>query len=118
MNSKQYTGERGELAAQRYLEGKGHLILHTNYRIGHKEIDIISSLKQVLVFTEVKTRTQYQYGYPEEGVTLKKQILLKEAAMLFCEMHPQYQQIRFDVISILWQHKKAIEIVHFEDAFY
>lgn len=104
--------------ARQFLENKGHQILVANFRSGAKEIDLISTVNNLLVFTEIKTRSQYLFGFPEEAVTLAKQLLLKAAAEDFQNRHPQYQHIRFDVISILLQGDEVKEIIHFEDAFY
>lgn len=111
-------GTSGENIARSYLEEKGHQILEQNFRYKHKEIDLISLYGDVLVFTEIKTRGSYVFGFPEEAVTARKQALLKVAANYYCSDKPQYQKLRFDVISILIQSGVVKEIVHFEDAFY
>lgn len=115
---KKNLGNLGEQIAVAILKNIGHKIIATNYRIGHKEIDIISTIHQTLVFTEIKSRSNYTFGYPEEAVNAKKINHLKSAAELYCIEHPQYQQIRFDIISLLIQQEKLIEYKHFEDAFY
>jgi len=111
-------GKSGESIAGKYLQQKGHVILELNYRFGHKEIDIVSLDKDVLVFTEIKARQHYLFGFPEEAVTLRKQAFLKTAAQQYCLTRPQYTRIRFDVISLIIQSGNVKEIVHFEDAFY
>lgn len=111
-------GRNGEDQACRYLESKGHRILERNYRAGHKEIDIISLIGDVLVFTEIKARSHYGFGYPEEAVGLRKQRLLRDAAEQYCFLHPAYEKIRFDVLSLLLQNGQVAELLHFEDAFY
>lgn len=111
-------GQKGELLAAEFLQQKGHQILHTNYRCDHKEIDLISLDGDTLVFTEIKTRSSYDFGFPEEAVTHKKQALLKAAATTFCTEHPQYQYIRFDVLSLLVRNHEIVEMLHFQDAFY
>lgn len=111
-------GKSGEIAAGRFLQEKGHQLLHVNYRCGHKEIDIVSLDKDILVFVEIKARSNFSFGFPEEAVTAKKQQLLKAAAEQFLLQYPEYVQIRFDVISILFSEGIVAEILHFEDAFY
>ena len=118
MSKHNELGKKGETLACSYLSGKGHLILETNYRAGHKEIDVISLVKDVLVFTEIKTRSSYAFGYPEESVSLRKQNLLKLAAEAYCLDNPQYEKLRFDVLSLLIRNDEVIETIHFEDAFY
>jgi len=111
-------GRKGESLAVQFLLTKGHQILETNYRYEHKEIDVISVLEDVLVFTEIKSRSSYSFGFPEEAVSTRKQNLLKQAAEYYCLQHPQYLKIRFDVVSILIRNDGTTEILHFEDAFY
>lgn len=111
-------GKKGETFAIDFLQQKGHIILHTNFRSGHKEIDIISLDKDVLVFSEIKTRSHTAFGYPEMAVTPAKQTLLKSAAESYIETFSQYEKIRFDIISIIIEKGNIKEIVHFEDAFY
>lgn len=93
-------------------------MLECNYRFEHKEVDIISLDGPVLVFTEIKTRSHYHLGFPEEAVHGRKQQFLKQAAAYYCLQQPQYEQLRFDVISILLQKGEVRELLHFEDAFY
>jgi putative endonuclease len=111
-------GRNGEILACQFLINKGHQILATNYRSGHKEIDIISTDKAVLVFSEIKTRSSYDFGFPEEAIHGRKKKLLLKAAEAYLAEHSNYIQIRFDVISILIRYGKPAEILHFEDAFY
>ncbi len=52
------TGQLGEAKATEYLVSKGYQIVEQNWRWGKGEIDIIAwSPEKILVFTEVKTRT-------------------------------------------------------------
>lgn len=111
-------GQLGEQAAIRFLEQKGHRILHRNYRWERKEVDVISMDKDVLVFTEVKSRTSYDFGYPEAAVDMEKQEHIKQVADFFLLDQPEPQPIRFDTIAIILKGREVIEIVHWEDAFY
>ncbi len=112
------TGIKGEHIAENFLLKKGYNVLHCNWRSGKKEVDIIAEKDGMIVIVEVKTRTSFQFGYPEEAVNLKKQLYLKQAAEAFFEENRQYTDIRFDIISILLNKGEAKEIIHFEDAFY
>lgn len=111
-------GTYGEQLAVAYLQQKQHTILHTNLRINRREVDIVSLEGALLVFTEVKTRTSFDFGYPETAVTAQKQMHIKSVAEAFLLEHPEYEQIRFDVISILLQDGRAVEYHHIEGAFY
>jgi putative endonuclease len=118
MGKHKETGINGESIASGFLLKKGYEIIHTNWRFENKEVDIIALKGSLLVFIEVKTRTSYDFGFPEEAVNAKKQEHIKTVAQAFCEANTQYQDIRFDVISILMKKGADPDIVHFEDAFY
>lgn len=111
-------GKKGEQIAAEFLLKKEHIVLATNFRYQHREIDIISSVGKLLVFSEIKTRSSLRYGFPEEAVTPEKQKLIKEAAASYLEQYPMYDNCRFDVISIVISGENIIQIRHFEDAFY
>ncbi len=111
-------GIKGEQIATDFLLNKGYIILHRNWRSGKKELDIIALHRDVLVIVEIKTRTTYDFGYPEEAVNKKKQQFLKFAAEAFVSANPQYINIRFDIVSILLDGENVKEILHFEEAFY
>lgn len=111
-------GTNGELLAVNFLKKLGYHIVETNWRCGKKEIDVIATNEQLLIFIEVKTRRSRRFGYPEEAVTLHKQYFLKSAAEDFCYLHGLALPIRFDVISIQYLAEGQPEIVHFQDAFY
>lgn len=111
-------GTKGERLAANFLKNKGYLILDTNWRFEKKEIDIIAADQGSIVFIEVKTRTNFNYGFPEEAVTESKKAFLKMAAQSYYEQKEMHQSIRFDIISILLRNNAALEILHVEDAFY
>lgn len=118
MSKHNELGKKGEKIAVDFLKKKGHKILACNFRFEHKEIDIISAVNELLVFSEVKTRSSVHFGFPEEAVTLAKQVHLKEAAAFYVQEHPDFRQCRFDVISILITNGRITQIRHYEDAFY
>ena len=64
------TGIVGEKLACTFFEQKGFVILHTNWRHGRCEVDIIASKNNVLHFIEVKTRSNKDFGLPEENPQL------------------------------------------------
>lgn len=112
------TGLNGERIAENFLKEKGYVMLHRNWRVARREVDLIALKDDVVVFVEVKTRTRQDYGYPEEAVGKKKMRLLKEAAEFFMLENLQYQKAQFDLVSItIWDNGEQ-EIMHFEDAFY
>lgn len=112
------TGLKGEQIAENFLVTKGYTVLHRNWRFERKEIDIIAHKGDLLVFTEVKTRKNFDFGFPEEFVDQRKQGFMKLAAEAFTNEHQQYMSIRFDIISICMDKGGVKDITHFEDAFY
>jgi putative endonuclease len=118
MSKHNKIGIKGEQIAADYLLNKGYIILYRNWRSGKKEVDIIAWKDDMLAIVEIKTRSTYDIGFPEEAVNRKKQNFLKAAAEDFSTQNPQYINIRFDIISILVDGENVKEIVHFEEAFY
>ncbi|MDI6602260.1 MAG: YraN family protein [Thermoanaerobacteraceae bacterium] len=101
MNRKE-KGNLGENIAAKYLTENGVKILEKNYRIKTGEIDIVGLDKGVLVFYEVKTRSNNNYGTPAESVNYFKQNRIKNTALEFIrETRPKFKSIRFDIIEIV-----------------
>ena len=50
-------GKAGETAAVAYLEARGYVIRHRNWRKGHLELDIVAAKDNELIVVEVKTRS-------------------------------------------------------------
>ena len=118
MSKHNETGVKGEQIAEKFLLEKGYLVLHKNWCFEKKEIDIVVQKGDMLVFVEVKTRTNLYFGFPEEAVNLKKQEYLKTAAEAFLDTFPGYLKVQFDIISIHIKNDEVKEVFHFEDAFY
>ena len=76
-------GDIGEELACKYLFANGYKIIERNFRIRGGEIDIIALDGETLVYIEVKTRTSYQFGRPEESITLRKLKFLERAAKFY-----------------------------------
>ncbi|MES2518795.1 MAG: YraN family protein [Bacteroidota bacterium] len=112
------TGKKAEDLASIFLEEKGYEIRSRNYRYGRAEIDIIVQKDIFLVFVEVKSLTNTKFGNPEISVTKNKIKLVTKAAENFVYTTNWQQQIRFDIVSIIFRTDDNIEITHFEDAFY
>jgi len=110
------TGNYGEKQALSYLISASYNILDTNWRFGHKEIDIICEKDDELVFIEVKTRRNSKYEKPYAAVNDKKQKMLIEAADAYIAINNIDKKVRFDVISITIT-KSQTDIEHFKSAF-
>ncbi len=101
MSDLKGTGKKGEQLAADYLAASGFEILHRNWRHRRAEVDIIASFKGVLHFIEVKTRTTMEFGYPEESVGYKKLKMLMKAGAAYQYKNPGWENIQYDVLSII-----------------
>lgn len=110
-------GQLGESLAADHLRKKGHTILVQNFRRQRSEIDIISTVGNTLVITEVKTRRALRYGRPSLAVSFRKQRQLILAANRYVCEKKDDREIRFDVISVVLCADQTI-IEHLENAFY
>ncbi|GAA4332817.1 YraN family protein [Flaviaesturariibacter amylovorans] len=111
------TGRAGEALALDFFRQRGYTLLHTNWRFGHLEVDLIAERAGMLHFIEVKYRTESQYGPPEGAVNRKKFNNLKRAAAAYLEQHPQYRDLRFDILAIAQGLRGEPEFFLIEDVF-
>lgn len=116
MSKNKELGQEGECLAADYLKKKGWKIHNMNYRYSRSEIDVIASKNDILIFVEVKTRSNTTFGLPEQFVDDKKAENIVKAAEHYILEIDWKGHIRFDIISII--KKKILEIEHIEDAFY
>ena len=111
------TGKQGEAAAMQYLQAQGYQILEANYRHQHAEIDLIAQKGKMIIFVEVKTRTNVSFGEPETFVTYTKANLVMRAADHYIYARDWHHDIRFDVVAVTITPKGEVKIKHIEDAF-
>jgi putative endonuclease len=114
MLDRKAKGKQGEAMAQRYLESLGYEILEENYRHGRGEIDLIALKTPVLVFIEVKYRSNEAFGDPEDFVSDQQEKQIMAAAEEYIYAINWQKDIRFDIISI----DRENRIRHIVDAFY
>ncbi len=113
---RQRIGRWGEEAAAHYLSNRGYSIRARNVRTPHGEIDIVACLDGVLVFVEVKTRTNRAFGFPEEAVGSRKQAHMRLAAEHYLQTHPEAGDTwQFDVIAVEGDPTGSPAITHFEN---
>jgi putative endonuclease len=109
----------GETRAVDYLLEKNYVILERNVRTPHGEIDIVTCKDGIIVFVEVKTRSNKAYGLPEESISSLKRSTLIAAAQAFVEDHPDLEgHWQIDVIAIQLQPHGKPQITHFENAIF
>ncbi|MEZ5002773.1 MAG: YraN family protein [Chitinophagales bacterium] len=118
-HSSQRNGLLGEQAACNFLKEQGYTIIYRNWRTGRLEVDIICfDPMKTLVFVEVKARSSKHFGAPGNFVDAKKRQHLMAAAEAYCQKFEHYDEIRFDIISIILANETIQEIKHYCDAFY
>ena len=110
-------GKEGEDLAADHLKKSGYKLLDRNWKYGKHEIDIIAEYKDVLVFAEVKTRSDNFKMHPSTAVTTEKQKSIIWAAEGYINRFNIDKDSRFDVITII-KKEGQFEIDHIEDAFY
>ena len=112
---KKLLGRIGEKKAAKFLRKKGYKIIEKNYTNKIGEVDLIALYGDLLVFIEVKTRSNVIYGNPADAVDYNKQrkyVLMAEGYLM---INPSYRDkcVRFDVFEVL-----NGEINHIESAFF
>ncbi len=95
-------GLAGEKAARAYLENRGYEIIETNYRCSLGEIDIIARDRGTLVLVEVRTRTGFSFGRPEESITSQKARRLQRLALYYLKAAAKNElPCRIDLVAVM-----------------
>jgi putative endonuclease len=110
-------GKLGEDAAVAYLEKHDYAIRHRNWRYQHLEIDIVAYKDNEIIFVEVKTRKNEDYGEPFDAVNSRKMNFLIKAADTYIKLYQIDVNVRFDIISITGE-TDDFKITHIKEAFY
>lgn len=118
-DSRTVLGHLGEWLAAERLRREGYVILERNYRCAAGEIDLVAREDGMLVFVEVRTRSDDAFGSPLESVGFLKQRRLREVARYYLkERRPRYEGIRFDVVGIVLKEGEEARIEIVPHAFY
>ena len=106
----------GEELAVAYLREKGFVILERDWHSSHRDIDIIAQQGDCIVFVEVKTRRNRDYGDPVQAINYQKRKNLQRAINHFIHYRKLNNPWRFDVITIVGTlDNYKPEINHIED---
>jgi putative endonuclease len=102
-------GARGEGLAARWYVDNGFEVVARNWRCDIGEIDLIARRGATVVIAEVKTRVNTRFGVPAEAVGFAKQRKLRRlAAAWLAATGQRYEEVRFDVVSIIGN---AVEVI-------
>ncbi len=102
-NDKGHTalGQFGEDLAVNALLAEGYSILERNAVIYGREVDIIAIEKELLVFIEVKTRSNHSFGKPLQAVDNKRRKRYRKAGDLYLvKKKLKNTSLRFDVVTV------------------
>ncbi|MBL8827953.1 MAG: YraN family protein [Planctomycetaceae bacterium] len=116
-------GEQGEDLAVSWLKRLGYTIIERQARSKLGELDIVAldetePPRRVLVFVEVRTKSDATHGHPAETVDVEKQRRLTRLAVAYLKRHRLLgRPARFDVIGIIWHQDAPPQIDHIRDAF-
>ena len=98
---RQEVGKLGEESARKFLKKRDYRILETNFRCREGEIDIIAQQGDYLVFIEVRTKSNLDFGTPEESVTSRKKQKLIASALTYTSTHQNLPSSwRIDIVAI------------------
>ncbi len=115
MMDRQEVGKLGEEAARKFLKKQGYRIREAGFRCRHGEIDIIAQQKDSLVFVEVRTKSNLDFGTPEESITRAKKEKLIATALTYATTHQDMPSLwRIDVVAVELDDKgktKRIELI-------
>lgn len=110
-------GKDGEAIAEKLLIQKGYRILERNWRFRKNEIDLIAIGDGIMVFVEVKSRRNTEFGHPTESIDMPKIRRTVSAAEAYIRKKRFDGNIRFDIICIVGM-QPPYQTEHIEQAFY
>jgi putative endonuclease len=116
-NPKSITGQKGEQAAEHYLQIQGYRTLARNWLCKVGEIDLIMQDGQTRVFVEVRTRHSTTFGAGLDTVGPDKQRKIINTARFYQQIENYWGDIRFDVVSIEIRKDNDPAIEHISHAF-
>ena len=113
------TGKWGEELAAGFLRDRGYDIMERDWRLGHRDIDIIARSPDggEVVFVEVKTRSADVITKPEDAIDIRKIRNIGICANAYVKQFNVLAQLRFDVISIVGRNASCASVEHIKDAF-
>ena len=110
-------GIRAEDLALEWLTKRGLSLLERNFRVGHKEIDLIMESQDRLHIIEVKSLEAPAPIFPDEQVDLiKRRNLISTAAGYVARSHTT-KEVQFDIVSIIY-FDGSPELQYIPEAFY
>jgi putative endonuclease len=110
-------GRGCEALAAAELTRSGWRVVHRNFRIGHREIDLVIRRGRQVAFVEVKGRSGLSYGHPLESIGPAKRRDVEVAARGWISAHGRPgDRYRFDAVAVVRGRGGPARIDHIEDA--
>ncbi len=110
-------GRLGEDLAARFLAARGWTVIERNFRLGHKEVDLVARRRGVVAFVEVKSRSGPDYGHPLEAITAGKRREIELVARAWVARHGRPGDVyRFDAMAVHRDGGRPPRVEHVEDA--
>lgn len=92
-------GRQGEDAAVDLLRKAGYAVVERNVRLPGGEIDVVCRDGDVVVFVEVKSRSNETYGSALGAVDARKRRKLRALAADYLQIVAPGARARFDVVT-------------------
>jgi len=111
-------GRWGEKRCERFLKKKGLQKLARNFSCKSGEIDLVMvGSDKSIVFVEVRTRADENFGSVESSITFAKKSKLLRTARYFLATHNiENRPFRVDVVTIVLGRTGKPQIRHYENA--
>lgn len=94
-------GSAAERRAEAALVQRGYRIVERNYRARLGELDLVAYDGDVLVFVEVRSRSDHAHGGGLAAIPHAKQRqVARIAALYLAHRRPTFRTCRFDVVAI------------------
>jgi len=113
--SKQKIGQIGEKMAKDLLIKKGYQIITTNFKVRGGEIDLVCKKGNLIIFTEVKTRTTKTFGLPIESFNARKKKRFRRAILRYLQIYNYDGSWQVDFVGIEIDRKlRTAKIKHYD----
>jgi putative endonuclease len=100
MNQRGETGQYGEGIVSHYLQERHFTILARNFRNREGEVDLIAQKDSLIIFVEVKTRTNPRIDSTEIITKAKQRKIARTAALFMAQQIVDVCDCRFDVALV------------------
>ncbi len=94
-------GSAGEKIVENYLKNNGYKILEKNLKTRYLEIDIIAEKNNTLIFIEVRSKTNDNFGEPEDTINKKKKEKLKNNAFSYINYKNYDGLYKIEIVSVI-----------------